>query len=250
MGDHFGWQSAFLALGGVNALGALAVRRWLPESRQPHAPRKLKASLSDMAAHLRRPAMLATFAVGTSALFALVACFTYITFYLAAPPFGLGTMALGLLFMVYFVGVFVTPVAGAWIDRLGHRTALVAAAIASAGGVALTLMHSLPMVLAGLAICSTGIFVCQSAAASYLGHIAGSAKASAAGLYTTFYYAGGTLGAAVPAVAWNLGGWPACVLLIVGVLGVGAMLALAFWHRVDHPARHPNAGDLALASES
>jgi predicted MFS family arabinose efflux permease len=250
MGDHFGWQSAFLALGTVNALGALAVWRWLPESRQPHAPRKLTASLSDMATHLRRPAMLATFAVGTSALFALVACFTYITFYLAAPPFSLGTMALGFLFMVYFVGVFVTPMAGAWIDRLGHRTALVAAALISAGGVALTLVPSLVAVLAGLAICSTAIFVCQSAAASYLGHIAGSAKASAAGLYTTFYYAGGTLGAAAPALAWKLGGWPACVLLIVVILGLGAILALTFWHRIDHPANHPNAGDLALASES
>jgi MFS family permease len=152
--------------------------------------------------------------------------------------------------MVYFVGVFVTPVAGAWIDRLGHRTALVAAALISAGGVALTLVPSLTAVLAGLAICSTGIFVCQSAAASYLGHIAGHAKASAAGLYTTFYYAGGTLGAAVPSIAWTLGGWPACVLLIVTVLGLGALLALTAWHTVHHPARHPNAGDLALATES
>jgi MFS family permease len=193
--------------------------------------------------------MLATFAVGTSALFALVACFTYITFYLAAPPFNLGTTALGFLFMVYLVGVVVTPVAGAWIDRLGHRTALVAAALTSAAGVALTLVPSMPAVLAGLAICSTGIFVCQSAAASYLGHIAGDAKASAAGLYTTFYYAGGTLGAALPAVAWTFGGWPACVLLIVIVLGLGATLALTFWHRIGHPATHPNAGDLALATE-
>ena len=92
---------------------------------------------------------------------------------------------------------------------------------------------------------------CQSAAASYLGHVAGRAKASAAGLYTTFYYAGGTLGAAVPALAWAAGGWPACVALIVGVLLVGSALALAFWRPVDHaPVASPTAGDLALASES
>jgi predicted MFS family arabinose efflux permease len=248
--DHWNWQASFVALATVNAVGAVAVWRWLPESRQPRAPRAVGASVRDMLAHLRRPTMLATFAVGTCALFALVACFTYITFYLAAPPFNLGTMALGLLFMVYLVGVVVTPVAGAWIDRLGHRTALVAAALASAAGVALTLVHSLPLVLAGLAIASTGVFVCQSAAASYLGHIAGHAKASAAGLYTTFYYAGGTLGAAVPAMAWALGGWPACVGLIVTILGVAAALALSFWHSVHQPATHPNAGDLVLATES
>jgi predicted MFS family arabinose efflux permease len=248
--DHWNWEASFVVLAAVNAVGAAAVWRWLPDSRQPRAARPVGASARDMLAHLRRPTMLATFAVGMCALFALVACFTYITFYLAAPPFNLGTMALGLLFMVYLVGVVVTPVAGAWIDRLGHRTALVAAALASAVGVALTLVHSLPLVLAGLAIASTGVFVCQSAAASYLGHVAGHAKASAAGLYTTFYYAGGTLGAAVPAMAWGLGGWPACVWLIVTILGVAAALALAFWHGVHEPAVHPNAGDLVLATES
>jgi predicted MFS family arabinose efflux permease len=248
--DHWSWQASFLVLGFVNAIGAAAVWRWLPESRKVRAPRDVRASLGDMLSHLRRPTTLATFGVGMASLFALVATFTYITFYLAAPPFGLSTMALGFLFMVYLVGVVVTPVAGGWIDRVGHRTALVAAALASAAGVGLTLVHSLPLVLAGLAIASTGVFICQSAAASYLGHMAGHAKASAAGLYTTFYYAGGTLGAAIPAFAWAAGGWTACVELIVAVLIVGSGLALAFWQSVHTPARHPNAGDLVLATES
>ncbi|HEY7119760.1 MAG TPA: MFS transporter [Tepidisphaeraceae bacterium] len=256
--DHFGWRASFLALGALNAVGAAAVWLWLPQSRIAHPVKSISTSIRDLAGHLRRRTVLATFGVGTTALFALVACFTYITFYLAAPPFHLGTMGLGLLFMVYLVGVVVTPVAGTWIERLGHRTAVVGAVVASAVGVAITLFHSLPMVVAGLAICSTGIFICQSAAASYLGHVAGNAKASAAGLYTTFYYAGGTLGAAVPAVAWSVGGWPACVALILGVLAAGCVLAMIFWHRVD-PAleaivtqndKTPSAGDLALAIES
>jgi YNFM family putative membrane transporter len=248
--DHWSWQAAFVALAAINAIGAAAVWRWLPESRKVTPRSTLADSLRDMAAHARRPVMLATFGVGMASLFALVACFTYITFYLAAPPFDLGTTALGFLFMVYLVGVVVTPVAGAWIDRVGHRTALVAAALASAAGVALTLVPSLPLVLAGLAIASTGVFVCQSAAASYLGHIAGRAKSSAAGLYTTFYYLGGTLGAALPAVAWTFGGWPACVLLIVVVLGLAATLALTAWQSVHSAPRHPTASDLVLATES
>jgi predicted MFS family arabinose efflux permease len=231
--DHFGWRAAFLALGALNAAGAWAVWRWLPHPRHAHA-KSLAASVADMLAHLRRPVLLATFGVGMCALFALVASFTYITFYLSAAPFHLGTAALGSLFLVYLVGVVVTPLAGGWIDHLGHRTALVAAALASAAGVGMTLSHALPLVIAGLAVCSTGIFVCQSAAASYLGHVAGNAKASAAGLYTTFYYLGGTLGAAVPAAAWSAGGWPACVAVIVGVLVVGAVLALACWRSTAH----------------
>jgi predicted MFS family arabinose efflux permease len=227
--DHYGWQMSFVVLAGVNAVGAAAVWRWLPASRVGHGTKTIGASIADMLAHLRRREIVATFGVGMASLFALVATFTYITFYLADGPFHLGTAALGSLFLVYLVGVVVTPVAGRWIERFGHRAALVGAAGASAAGVALTLVPSLPLVLLGLAVASTGVFVCQSAAASYLGHVAGKAKASAAGLYTTFYYAGGTLGAALPAAAWGMGGWAACVGMIVAVLGVGAALAVAFW---------------------
>jgi predicted MFS family arabinose efflux permease len=251
--DHVGWRAAFVALGTLNAIGAVLVWRYLPHSRQPHSAKTFRAGAADMLAHLRNPIMLATFAVGMAALFALVATFTYITFYLAAPPFGLGSAALGCLFLVYFVGVAVTPLAGRWIDRLGHRTSLAASALASAAGVAMTLAHALPLVIAGLAICSTAIFVCQASAASYLGHIAGRAKASAAGLYTTFYYAGGTLGAAAPALAWTVGGWPACVALIVLTLIAAAVTALLFWRpTTDRRPRSssPTAGELALAAEA
>jgi predicted MFS family arabinose efflux permease len=230
--EHFGWRLSFVALGALNAVGAAAVWRWLPQPRVTVAGGNLRGATRDMFAHLRKPVLLATFAIGMGTLFALVATFTYITFYLAAPPFGLGTAALGSLFLVYLVGVVVTPMCGRCIDRLGHRSAYVAAALASTVGIAMTLSHWLPLVVAGLAVCSTGVFVCQSAATAYLGHISGRAKSSAAGLYSTFYYAGGTLGAAVPALAWSAGGWPACVAMSAAVLLATVGLTLGFWRIV------------------
>jgi MFS family permease len=86
-----------------------------------------QATIRGMAAHLANPRLLATYAVGFGVLFTLIATFTYVNFYLAAPPFGLGTTALGLLFTVYLVGAAITPVGGRAIDRLGHRWTLLAA---------------------------------------------------------------------------------------------------------------------------
>ena len=139
--------------------------------------------------------------------------------------------------------MIVTPVAGRWIDHLGHRAAYVLSALATAAGVVMTLAHWLPMVVAGLAVCSSGVFICQSRRhQAGLGHVAGRARSSAAGVYATFYYIGGTAGATLPAIAWKVGGWPACVAVTVGVLGGVIALALIFWKRAE---RGPIVAEIA-----
>ena len=239
--EHFGWREAFVVLAGLNLLGAVAVWRWLPPSRRFRPEPDWSASLRAMAAHLHNPTLLATYAVGFNVLFSLVATFTYITFYLAAPPFRLGTVALGSVFLTYLLGAVVTPLGGRWIDRVGPRAALAVALAVSSGGVLLTLAPHLPLVIAGLALCCSGVFVCQSAASSFVGTAAGRARSSATGLYVTFYYTGGSVGATLTGLFWARGGWPACVALVVAVQALTAALALTFWrqnvtHHADDPA--------------
>lgn len=73
------------------------------------------------------------------------------------------------------------------------------------------------------------MFICQSAASSHIGVAAGHARSSAAGLYVSLYYAGGTVGSVVPGLLWRIGGWTACVVLIVAVQSIAATLAFLFW---------------------
>ncbi len=131
------------------------------------------------------------------------------------------------MFSIYLFGCIVTPLAGRFLDRNGfRRTALLAAAM-SLGGLLLTLVHWLPAVIAGLAVFSSGIFVSQSSATVLTGQVAGRARSSAAGLYVTSYYIGGSVGTALPAWFWLHGGWPGCVGLfaVVSVITLGLGLA-------------------------
>ena len=82
------------------------------------------------------------------------------------------------------------------------------------GGALLTLVPSLPSIVLGLALFATGVFIAQATASSYIGASPPSDRGLAVGLYSTFYYIGGSVGGALPALFWNAGGWPACVVFV------------------------------------
>ncbi len=223
------WQTAFVALGMLNLIGALVVFVALPRATNFHPSASLRESLAAIGGFVRRPEMVATYVVGGTILFTLTATFTYATFYLAAAPFGLSTVALGNVFFVYLAGAIAAPISGRLIDRYGNRSTLTLAMVASAGGIVLSLVPVLWIVVLGLALTSTGVFVAQAASQGYVGRIAGAQRSTAASLYIMLYYAGGGLGAIVPALMWARGGWPATVALILVVQAVAVILTRVFW---------------------
>jgi MFS family permease len=179
---------------------------------------------------LRNRRLVATFAVGFNVLFSLVGVFTWITFHLSAAPFFLSTTALSSLFFVYLIGLAVTPAAGYLITRVGLRAGIGGAILCSICGVLLTLEPSLPVVIAGLALLSSGVFIAQTASSTHL-RVAAPAgtRVTAAGIYVTCYYLGGAAAGVVPGAFWALGGWPACVGFIVAMQAIALTIALIGW---------------------
>ncbi len=219
--DRYGWHWAFVALAGANMLGGTAVAAWLPHAQhgvQGTRTAPAEHHLLRMLGHLKNTDLLITFAIGFNILFALVSIFTYVTFYLAAPPYGLSTSHLGLLFSVYLLGLIATPVGGILLTRIDLRKGIVGAVVLSLGGVLLTLTPSLWMIIVGLALCSSGVFIAQAASITHLRQAAPSgARVSAAGLYLSCYYIGGTVAGILPGYAWRFGGWTACVAVTAAV---------------------------------
>jgi VIT1/CCC1 family predicted Fe2+/Mn2+ transporter len=79
-------------------------------------------------------------------------------------------------------------------------------------------------------MCSSGVFVCQSASTSYIQREAQSGgRSSAAGLYVMFYYIGGSVAGVLPGLLWRYGQWKACVALIVLVQLVTVAIAGGIW---------------------
>ena len=224
------WRWSFVVLGVLSLAGAAAISVLLKPERNPvRAPLDLAGFPAAVMAHLRNRLLLATYLVGFCVLFSLVAIFTYVTFYLAAPPFHLEPAEIGSIFFVYLVGAAVNPIAGRAIDKFGARAVLTVSIAAGVAGVALTFVPNLWAVGVGLAICSTGVFAAQTAGSGFVGMAARGNRALAVGLYASFYYLGGSAGAVLPGFFWNWHGWAACAAFIVSVQLLTVGLALRFW---------------------
>ena len=228
-GELLGWRGAFATLAVLNFFGALLALWLLPPSRRFVAKRDPRAALRTLAQHLHNRRLLAASAVGFCVLFSLVGTFTYVNFLLAAAPFKLSSAALANVFCVYLLGVVITPLAGRYIVRFGFRRALLTALTISAAGLQLTLVPWLPAVVVGLAVCSSGVFVCQSASVSFIAESVSEGRSLATGLYNMTYYAGGAAGTWAAGLAYEAWGWGGSVSSIVLIQLVAAAIAWFGW---------------------
>jgi YNFM family putative membrane transporter len=243
-----GWRASFVALALV-LLGVLGgVAAWLPRERRFAPAAGVLGGLRGIGGHLRDGRLMGTCALGAAVLFVQVGAFTYAGLHLSGPPFGLGTAQVGAVFAVFLVAVVVTPLTGRLVSRAGRRAVLVLATAVVLAGLALTLVPATAAVVAGLAGVCTGVFAAQACATAQAAASGGAARSGAVGLYLTCYYAGGGVGAVVPAPLFSTAGWPACVGLLGAVAILGAVAALVSWPPRAGAAGQPPASSARTAS--
>jgi MFS transporter, YNFM family, putative membrane transport protein len=231
LADLISWRAGFMVLAAITFAGAIVVAFLLPHERKFVRSKGLFASGRQMLAHFRNRQLFATYAVGFGVLFNFICTFTYVSFYLAAPPYNLSSSWLGAIFVVYLTGSVLTPWTGWAVGRFGRRRFTVRVIAVWAFGIALTLAPSLPLIVAGLALCAACGLICQAVSTGYVTVTAKAGRSSAVGLYVTSFYVGGSFGAALGGLAWVFGGWPACVALVAAMLVVLAAIVFFGWSR-------------------
>jgi predicted MFS family arabinose efflux permease len=237
LADLLDWRRAFMSLAAITLALAAGVAVLLPRERNFVGSEGMRASATHMLRHLRNPQLVATYAVGSGVLFMFVATFTYVNFLLAAPPFNLSPSLLGSIFVVYLVGAAMAPLAGRLVDRFGRRRVVVSVIGLWMCGLCLTLISSLPLIVLGLTISAACGFQCQTLATSFVATSAEQGHSSSVGLYVTCYYLGGSIGGALPGLAWNAAKWPGCVATMLVVLILMAVTVGHFWKGPPAPDR-------------
>ncbi|MDD0976776.1 MFS transporter [Pseudomonas fontis] len=207
--DYWGWREAFMVLAGLVLLIGLGIHLLLAPGPAPQVfKRKAKGRFGWP--------LWAACAVGFCVLFSQVASFTYAGLYLSEAPFSLGTAALGSIYAVFLLALVVTPIAGRLAKARPPLHLLLVAGVIGMLGSGLMLVPVLWVIVLGLALSSTGVFLAQAAANAFIARTAGENKAGAIGRYLTCYYLGGSAGALLPALVWVQWGWVGCVLMVIG----------------------------------
>jgi YNFM family putative membrane transporter len=218
------WRGAMIGIGAAGLASAIAFLILLPPSRNFTRRKVIEAGyhLSAWTRHLAHPCLQLLFAIGFLEMGTFVCVYNYAGFRLTAPPYSLSQAELGLIFIVYLLGMVASWKAGALADQLGRDIVLPAGVAVTAAGVLVTLLPGLISMILGIALLTMGFFATHAVASGWIGRIASDAKGHAASLYLLFYYIGSSVMGSAGGWFWAEGKWP-------GVIGFAlTALALAF----------------------
>jgi predicted MFS family arabinose efflux permease len=229
LADSVGWRGGFLALACGSVISFLVVFFLLTPERRFVRATNLGSSLLQMVGHLRNPQLLAIYAVGFGVLFNFIATFTYLAFHLAAPPFNRSPAFLGSIFVVYLIGAAASLWLGKAIAWWGRRTFVLLVVAVWAAGMLLSLIPSVPAIVLCLVFASTCGILTQATSTSSVAMAAKTGTSAAVGLYVASFYVGGTFGGWLPGLAYEAGGWPYSLALVMGMLAFMMLIVAKFW---------------------
>lgn len=221
LSDWHGWRWALAGIGLLGLCSLVMFVYLLPRSRHFEAqPMSLSGLANNFVQHLRNTCLLRLFALAFLLMGSFVALFNYIAFQLAAPPFLLSQILIGLLFVVYLLGIVGASLASRWVTRFGAVTVMQGGVVCMMVGVILCLSNTLAVVIVGLSAVVFGFFAAHAVASGQVGVRAKHAKAQASALYLSAYYLGSSIIGYGMGYVWEHGSWLAFIAAIVAVLAV------------------------------
>lgn len=224
--DVVRWELAFQSVTVLALLSAVVFAWKVPPSAHFTTRRiSLGSTVRELLDHFRDPVLVSLFCVGFVVMGTFVTVYNYLTFRLLDPPFSLPPMLIALVFTMYLSGAASATLAGRGSDRAGRAPTLLISISLMAGGLAISLVDSLAVLLAGVAMCTVGFFAAHSVASAWVGARAARNRAGASSLYLLAYYLGSSVVSVVGGAAFTTGGWAAMALYLGGLLAAAMVVS-------------------------
>ena len=234
----FGWRGALYVVAGISLVCAVVTVVTLPPSPVRTGERQgLRDIGVGLLSAVRRPVLLAQYAVALLAMGAFVALYNAAGFRLTGEPLNLSPAIASLVFVSYALGSVSSATANRLSARIGRRQALVGVLLLTAVGALLTIPDSLPLIVVGFLVLTTAFFAAHSIANSWAAADAPeNARGQVGGLYMLMYYLGSSVGGGVGSVVYARAGWNWLIVAVVVWLGL-AVAAVQVGKRVRRGER-------------
>jgi predicted MFS family arabinose efflux permease len=220
--QHLGWREMFMIAAGLMIALLIVLVGLLPRTA-PTSSLSYPALLRSLWDLFRGERVLREASMVGALLFASFSAFwATLTLYLASPAYHLGPQVAGMFGLVGIAGALAAPLAGRLADRGGPRrtvgiaivTTLLSFVVFGLGG------RWLAGLVAGVLLLDLGVQGAQVSNQSRIYALRPESRSRINTVYMVIYFAGGSAGSALGALAWGYGGW-------VAVSALGLVLALA-----------------------
>jgi MFS transporter, YNFM family, putative membrane transport protein len=226
IGEVLHWRTGMLAVTVLSVACAVAFLALAPPARgfTPHRS-SLRQALGALGGNLRSGPLLVIYAQGFLLMGGFVAMYNYLGFHLSDDPFNLPVGVVSLVFVAYLAGTWASPQAGRLAGRFGRKPVLLGSTALMTGGVLLTLVPNIWVVLVATVVFTGGFFAAHAVASGWAGAAAVAGRAQSASLYNFGYYAGSSLFGWLGGVFLAGAGWAGTVLMTTALAVVALLLA-------------------------
>jgi MFS transporter, YNFM family, putative membrane transport protein len=218
----FGWRSSFVIFG-LALLGCLVLLAALEPAPTAAVERLRPADALDQ---LRRPGFLRVYVMVGLAFFVYAALPNFLPFRLRELDASISEVRIGLTYSGYLLGLFISLFAPSLVARLGGEgRALTRGLTGFLAGTLLFLIPEPTAIVGVMFLLCSSMALIQAVSPGYVNRRAGPRKGVTNGLYISFYYTGGALGAYLPGLVYKSLGWTALVISLALVVCLALVLA-------------------------
>lgn len=214
--ERFSWETAFFSLALLGFIIFIVVWLTLPKSRNfTKNNRTIQNDLHGFWLHLKNPNLLILFGLGIILQLSFTGMWSFIPYYLTAPPFLLSLKTISFIFLAYCLGIVGSPITNTLAGKVGINVIRTFGVLLLVSGILLTLSKSLFIIIVGLCIACLGFFTAHALTSATVSQTATHQKGSASSLYLVSYYIGVASGSTLLSPIWSLFKWQGIVIITV-----------------------------------
>jgi predicted MFS family arabinose efflux permease len=234
-----GWRGVYATAAGLMTVMALVMHRMMPVGSREADSGYLAQLRATARLALAEPVLRWRSVIG-AAQFAAFSCFwTTVTFLLSGPPFHFSQAGIGLFALVGAAGAGCALAGGRQLGRRPHLrwpvTGTGIIVLLGSFGLLAAGAHGLAWLITGALVMDASSQAVHVTNQAVIYDLTDSARSRITTVYMTTYFAGGALGTATGATAYDRYGWGGACAVAAGFCGIALLGWLAARHH-EHPA--------------